>query len=140
MRKICKIFGGDSWKSLDHKIIVNKAVFISGCGDIHPYKNGPIFKDTETVFINRCNKNFTYYWLDKYTFPNINTIYLACHPCDDSVLNRFPKAKFYLSDRFISYKLRGAKDLNSVIIMTDTNIETELENFIEIPLISYSNK
>ena len=104
--KIARILGWQSWNSLTGKIIKNQRVEINGCGDIHPYLNGPIFNGTRTLFLNRCDKNFVYYWLNERRFPNIKTIYLSSHPCEPVVLRRFTGAHIYLSNWFGSYKIR----------------------------------
>ena len=116
-----ELYNNSKWNNLINKqlIVYNKPyVSISGCGDIHPSLY-PIFPNTTTVSINNCNKNFVYYWLDRKTFPNVNTIYLNSHPCSTSVLSRFKNTTIYLSRRFSSYKLKWHPNDNNIHVLNN---------------------
>ena len=123
MNRIAKISGSQSWRNLTGKIVKNRCVEILNCGDIHPYAKGPVFKGTLTVIINSCNKNFVYYWLHQRTFPDVINIYLLSHPCEPTVLRRFPNSNIYLSHDYQQYKTRWANDLNQVNILYENEIQ-----------------
>lgn len=76
------------WYNLRNNIISNKIVHIKNCGDIQPFPNGPIFENAELIYIENCHKNFLFFWLNSYTFPNTKEIYLNTHPCSQYVLYR----------------------------------------------------
>jgi hypothetical protein len=87
----CKVFGKKiEWNSLHNKIVQNDNVILTNFGDIHPFRAplvNPIFK-CKNLFLNKCDKNFVYYWLDKKYFPNLVNVYLGSHPCEYNVLYR----------------------------------------------------
>ncbi|XWV24712.1 hypothetical protein QJ856_gp1071 [Tupanvirus deep ocean] len=115
------------WFGLNKKIIRNENIILEGFDDIYPYNGGPVFMANK-VFIMNCDKNFVYYWLDKSTFPNANTIYLCSHPCEPPVLSRkFNEIK--LLDHYQCYKNRWAFDLDNVKIITQKEINDELSKY-----------
>jgi len=140
MQKVAQIVGHQSWKNLTGKYINNKCVEIRDCGDIHPYRNGPIFKGTETLFMNSCDKNFVYYWLNNQTFPNVKTIYLSSHPCEYPVMRRFPQSQIYLNDWYQRYKTRWADDLTNVNVMKGDEINGKLLEMSAEDLITSERK
>jgi hypothetical protein len=75
----------------DHKLFTNqeKLIFIN-CGDIHPKRDGPIFNCKE-IFLDGNDKNFNFYWIDKYFFPSVQKIYLRGTMAESSCYKRFPK-------------------------------------------------
>lgn len=86
------------WNDLAGKIIHNKTIVLQDLGDIHPFQPGVVCK-CETLFVDRCDKNFVYYWLGNQfhsleeTFPNVKTVYLGSHPCEPSTLYILDKAE-----------------------------------------------
>jgi hypothetical protein len=86
--KTLEIQSSVAWYALGSRRLTQTEVVLSNMGDIHPYQNGPVFEET-TVRLNRCDKNFVFYWLKPSTFPCVKTIHLNSHPCDPSVLWRW---------------------------------------------------
>jgi len=120
MNKIAKIKYNKSFLRFTNKIIKNNNIIISRCQDIEPNKKGPVFINCTTVFFDDCDKNMIYYWMDRYTFPNVENIYLLnTHPCDFDVFRRFndTNVKIYLDKNYSRYKNRWAKENNNVIIL-----------------------
>ncbi len=64
-------------------------------GDISPFSPIPIIK-SENIFMDRCDKNFVFYWLlqQEKVFPDIKFLYLNSHPCEPAILKRLNEAKF----------------------------------------------
>jgi hypothetical protein len=128
--EITRIVGNQAWKSFTGKYIMNKKIVIRKCVDIHPYKDGPVFNCAETIFMDECDKNFVYYWLNEKTFPAIEKVYLLSHPCDPQVFRRFsqsPKTIIYLSDDFGQYKERWAKKQDNIIVLSHVTIKQYLQ-------------
>jgi hypothetical protein len=116
------------WRSLNEKVILNNNVVLTGYGDVHPDRFGPVFM-CKKLWMFHCNKNFVYYWLDRSTFPNLQTVYLNSHPCEESVLHRgFPK--MYLHERFESYKRRWAADRSDVELISETEYQKTLQKLV----------
>jgi hypothetical protein len=122
MQRMAKIIDRN-WHNLTNKRVLNRVVHISKCGDITPYKNGPVFLANK-VFVTDCDKNFVFYWLDKQTFPVATEIYLSSHPCEPFVFNQF--SKLYLSDRFSNYKKRWGHA--GIICVKDQSIEDDIND------------
>ena len=122
--RITQFPASSAWENLYGKTIKNKTIVLDQFGDIHPCSNGPIFTATDLFMLN-CNKNFVYYWMNSYTFPNISTIYLASHPCEIQVFYR-QFNKIYLHENYCSYKNRWAANLDNVHIITDQDLKLEL--------------
>ncbi len=64
------------------------------------------FNPLESVTFNNCNKNFIYYNMDPYIFPNTQYIYLNSHPCESTVFSRFynTNTKIFVSSKYKIYK------------------------------------
>jgi len=75
------------WIKLRGKKILNRNILLTQYGDIHPFP-GIMFPLAENIFIDKCDKNFVYYWADKYTFPSARNLYLRARPCESEVLSR----------------------------------------------------
>src|SRR5687767_14227914 len=119
MNKIATIKYNQSFLKLTNKIVQNNNVMIRECVDIHPYTKAPIFINCNTIFFEKCDKNMIYYWMNTFTFPNVNNIYLLkSHPCDPTVFYRFHNTdtKIYLSQDYLRYKNRWAEGNDNVII------------------------
>lgn len=117
------------WESLKGKTVMNNTVEISGMGDIHPFKNGPIF-DSETVYLTSCDKNFIYYWMNTRNFPKVKTLYLFSHPCEPDVMHRFPDTQIYLGESYLTYKKRWVNDLDNVVLHNPFRPDGESEPLI----------
>jgi hypothetical protein len=76
------------WHGLKNKCITNEWIHINKCGDIWPFKNGPVIK-SKNIFITDCDKNFVRYWLNTDTFPNAKNIFLDITPLEPRILSRF---------------------------------------------------
>lgn len=125
--KIAKLkYYKTEWYNLKSKIIANENIAVYNFGDIHPFENGPVFKNAKKLFVIDCNKNFVYYWINKSTFPNVTDLYLDSHPCDASVFKR----KFnniYVSDNYSSYTDRWSNNSGNLYIFED--IKEYLSNY-----------
>lgn len=95
-------------------------VVFDACGDIHPRKSYVVsFPDAKVVFMNRCDKNFVYYWLRPRVFPNVERIYLFSHPCMPNYLRAFPETtEIYFSKWYEEYKTRWYPSSANIHIMT----------------------
>ena len=83
-------FFGNQFKEVSSAIAKQaKVVDVVDAGDYCFLKNK--FSQTHTLFLNRCDKNFTFYHLCPSIFPNVRKIYLNSHPCEYSVVHRFPR-------------------------------------------------
>ena len=98
-------------------------------GVLHPNTKGPIFTGTK-LFLDACDKNFVYSWLNKDTFPNLQTVYLASHPCEPEILNR-QFNEFYLHDKYEHYKKRWTLNPNNVKIISNNDYIKELSKYLE---------
>ena len=137
---------GQQFVKLSNKVITCPKVIFTQCMDIHPFSKGPIFDHARYVYLDGCNKNFVYYWLNRKTFPNVQKIYLNSHPCQSNVLHRFAKYKandyvtmvgiydqryaipIVLSDNYERYKTRWFKELNNVSTMSNDKMIAEFES------------
>ena len=104
--------GSNLWEKLLGKSIINDTIIIESFGDIHPKLNGPIFTGSK-LFMLGCDKNFVYYHMNKKTFPNVTTVYLASHPCEPDVFRR-KFEQIYLIDDYKHYKEKWAEGLDRV--------------------------
>lgn len=124
MYKIAELCGKKhQFDTLSKSIIKNKIISIKNFANEHPTENGPVFK-SELVFIDKCDKNFIYYWLNKKTFPNAQCIYLACHPCDDVVFKRNLTIKLVDND----FTKRWQKYIPAVNIIKESHYNYLLNN------------
>ena len=135
MNNITIISRNTHFRKLFGKFVYNENVAFRWCGDIKPTKYGPIFSNCKIVFVDNCDKNFVYYWINKRRFPNINSIYIFdTHPCDSEVVNRFydTRIKFYLC---CEYKCRWDKDSDDVILLNSDKMKSLLSSYNEEDLI-----
>src|SRR5436190_23445645 len=78
------------WYSLNNKIIKNRIVHLRSYSDprtMNPLDN-PKFL-CKILFVDQCDKNFVYYFIDKHIFPNVEKLYLSSPIVNDTVLLRF---------------------------------------------------
>jgi hypothetical protein len=91
MKNIIKIFsipriayinGNDALSSLRDTNILNKCVSITNCRfrNIVWEQDMPIFKETNTLFIKKCDQDFPNYRITKKIFPVVKTIYYLDEP------------------------------------------------------------
>ncbi len=98
MSRILKMNGRrQMWSQLQNEIILNNTVHINGFEGIGGM-NRPVFM-CRKLFVDNCDKNFIYYRLNKYSFPNVRELWLASHPTDPEVIHR-PFDKIYLLDQY----------------------------------------
>jgi len=116
-----KLVKGAEWYDLKGKSFNEPIVNLENCGDIHPFKDGPVFKRAHTLYINRCDKNFVYYWIEEKVFPSAKVIYLNSHPCDPRVFHRFKSATIFLNKRYQHYKERWAPNRENIVINLKTD-------------------
>lgn len=121
------------WNALKKKRINNKVVILGNFGDIHPFRNGPVFM-AETVYIEWCDKNFIYYWIDETTFPHAKELYLMAHPCEPETLWR-EFNHIYLTERFFQYKQRWAPEQDNVTMMEENAIKDLVASYEEEDII-----
>jgi hypothetical protein len=121
--------GGRSfWESLKGKTITNNIVILNRYGDIHPYSDGPKFLANK-LYVRACDKNFVYYWINRYTFPNVKDLYLLSHPCEPTVLHRAFE-RIYLSEGdYNHYKERWASEKDNITSVKMDDIIKEIETY-----------
>ena len=66
-------------------IIRNKNILLSECWNSFMCAT---FPNAETLFIDKCEKNFVFYNFNTLYFPNVKHVYINCHPCESRVLHR----------------------------------------------------
>jgi hypothetical protein len=98
-------------------------VILRNMGNIHPFRDGPIFERAHTVYVEGCDKNFVYYWCDERTFPSAIDVHLNSHPCDPDVLWRWHIGAtiIWLGRRYAEYKGRWANNRDAVKIVQEDN-------------------
>lgn len=131
IKKTASIIGSDTFRFLRKHKIKNEIVSVEQCYNIYPFNQGPIFQNTEIVFIRSCDKNFLYHWMNQKTFPFLTNVFLISNPCDPEMFDRFPNTNFYLSD----YYKQGEKATNNIILvphkkMIDIANDLQIENLI----------
>ncbi len=99
---VSKAFNPKSWEDLKGKTVVNESVVLARYGDIRPFANGPVF-NCENLFVEECDENFVYYWVNQRTFPKAKNVYLNSHPCEFTVFLR----KFEMIYLHESYRRHG---------------------------------
>lgn len=135
--------GWEVWKDLSGRVIHNKTIVLQDLGDIHPFKPGVVCK-CDTLIVDRCDKNFVYYWLTNpfrdlnSTFPDVKTIYLGSHPCEPSTLQSLhlsPTTITYLHEHYATYHRRwlGNRDFipqpgKGVVMITREDYSKVLSN------------
>jgi hypothetical protein len=92
-------------------------VHVVGCPDIFYFVRQTPFPNVLSVTFERCNKNFVFYHLQEGWFPKAKEIYLLSHPCEPSVLHRFPTATFHLGKDMEMYKNRWAPNRKNLFIV-----------------------
>jgi len=122
--------GHKQFESLKNEKIDKNVVVFTDMGDIHPY-DGPTFNCT-TVILNKCDKNFVYYWLNASVFTNVENIFLLSHPCEPVVFSRWYNIErsyknrsipnIYLAYYYDRYKNRWASEMDNVNILNEKEI------------------
>ena len=102
-----------SWALLRHTIVPNKTVLLTGLTDTFITYGHPIF-ECSTLFVDNCDKEWTFRHLNRYRFPHLHTLWLNSHP-EHMLLN-------ILRDTNRVYLTRKYKVMNDVEIQLN-NIE-----------------
>lgn len=120
------------WNSLKNKMITENFVILEQMGDIHPTKLKPQL-NCETLVVNRCDKNFVYYWVHANIFINVKNIFLLSHPCEPFLFSRWYNIQqyypnrtipnIYLANNYKQYKNRWASDMKNVYVLDDNEIK-----------------
>jgi hypothetical protein len=114
-----------AWMNLRGQRPTHAVVRVKGLGDIHPFRDGPVFENAHTIHIDRCDKNFVYYWVNHITFPKAINVYLNSHPCDSAVLWSWKDGEttIWLANRFADYKTRWADKRDCVKVLPPEEAE-----------------
>ena len=139
MNKIVNIKYNKSFLELANKIVKNDNIIISRCNDIHPWMRGPIFINCKTVFFEKCDENMIFYWMNKFTFPNVCDIYLLdSNPPDSNFFSRFydTKIEIYLTEDYSRYKNRLAQENDNVFVLNCNQMTKLINNYIEEDVIT----
>lgn len=80
-----------------HRVCTNRAVALRGAPD---GMRGVTFPYARVVVMDACDKNFVYYHLRPETFPSAEAVVLHSHPCEATVLYRFPGAAVYVTEHW----------------------------------------
>jgi len=111
--------GWETLKRVDHF-----QCFLIQLGDIHPFYPGPVI-NCPMVVIDRCDKNFVYYWLNRETFPYMKRLVLGSHPCEPKVIAFLEEeakngTQIYIKEHWERYVIRwGYNPTNIKIISND---------------------
>lgn len=128
--KIAKITGS-LWPKVARRNVLNENVLIKGFDfDIQAEipSRSPIFRNAKNVFMLECDKNAVYYLVGTLTFPRMQNLYLASHPCESKVF-RSTNANIFVWDHYKYYaKNWGGKRYNDTIKCIGL---AEIENLIE---------
>jgi hypothetical protein len=116
-----------NWHDLQNKRIYNTNIILTRYGDIHPFYDGPVFT-CKNLFLDHCDKNFIYYWLNRRTFPNVQNVYLGSHPCKPNVLRR-DFAQIHLHEAYRNYKKKWAHENNNIQIITEEKYDEMIQYY-----------
>ncbi len=94
-------------------------------------KNWPRF-NCEVLMVRKWNKNGVYYNLDLEKFPKVKQIIFDSHPCEPSVLFRFPGVEWITRMPPPSYFIRYADELIHTIL-PDSEFEALDKHLITSP-------
>lgn len=134
MDKICKIVGSSSLRNLARKQVHNDIALIKNVGfENHKFINHPEFL-SKHIFVEGCDKNYVYYYVNHTNFPNLEELYLMSHPCEPNTLWRFYNKKVYLSDFYKNYKKRWAPENENLIILSHDEMLNMLNSYKEEPV------
>lgn len=114
-----------SLESLKGKTIYNHTVILQEFGSNDPSEDKPVFK-CKVLFLDKCDKNFVCFWLDRAIFPNVTDVYINSHPCEPYVLNR-DLGDVYLHQRYETYKHRWWPESNNIKIISDMDYQKLLD-------------
>lgn len=119
--------------------IRNKVVEFKNMCDISYLSSNIEFVQAEIVFINACDKAFSYHYLTKNNFPNLKEIWFNSY-FDIQVLDRF-KIPIYFSTQYASLSFPlSIKDESSWIhtsltLVSEDRIKSELNKYKEEKLL-----
>jgi hypothetical protein len=127
--RIAYIDGKHALGALRNVHILNKTISISNCHGNHIICRAvmPIFKETETLFLKNCDKDFLNEWINKTTFPQIKTIYYLDRPCERYFIeSSFPNTEIYVLDYYQFYKYFPHNHNNAIFETDEVTLETIL--------------
>jgi hypothetical protein len=116
------------WKSLVNStngVYKHSVVRLSNYGDVLTTRRKIVFL-ADVVFVEKCNRNFVYHWVNLMTFPNAKKLYLASDPCQADVLMR-QFDHIYLHEKYAKYKEAWVKNGDWVTIISEETYIKELE-------------
>lgn len=114
-----EILSGNAWWNLRGQTLDHDVVVMRGIPGLLPDRDVPVFPKAHTIRIEKCDKNFVFYWCNERTFPNVVDVHLDSHPCEPCVLYRWPNngaTTIWLSSCRADYKRRWAKEREQVKI------------------------
>ena len=88
------------------------------------------FPNCKVLFVDRCEKNFVYFYIRKRTFPNLEEVFLACSPCEPQIFYEGFK-KIHLTKNYERYKERWAKNNDTVDVISEEQFKEELAKYKE---------
>ena len=114
--------------------INNSCVALINYGNIHPFISSPVFQCCE-LYLDHCDKNFVRSFLKQQTFPNLKTVFIRSHPCDNYVLNNSWMKKnqievFLVENYFNWYKDRWWYDIQYIKEISNEDYESCLTRFV----------
>lgn len=116
------------WYKLEGKVFLNKNVFLGGlfCCSAGVRVS---FPNCKTLFVDKCDKNFVYFYIDKRRFPNVEEVYLNASPCDSKIF--YEGFKIHLTENYKRYKERWASRDDKVDVITEEQFNQELAKYKE---------
>lgn len=88
----------------------------------------PIFK-CKTLFLDKCDKNFVCFWLEKNIFPNTENIYIGSHPCEPYTLNRDDMGNMFLHNNYQRFKHMWWPNCDNVKMISDQDYQKLLDSY-----------
>ena len=87
-----RVIGTSAWRGLQG-VCIPKVVHVDFMNifDMQCLSNSPVFPDVQSLSVRSCDKNWSYYHIDKRIFPQAQQVILFSHPCEFPVVYRFPR-------------------------------------------------
>ncbi|AKI80579.1 hypothetical protein QJ850_gp120 [Acanthamoeba polyphaga mimivirus] len=120
------------WGVLNHKTLKNETVVLEKYNEINS-SIGPVFH-CKNLFVDSCDKDFVYFFINKKFFPNVRKLYLASNPCSPEVLWR-DFDTIYLTEIFSHYKNQWANNYKNVKIIPNNEFFYELQDYVPEKII-----
>ncbi|AMQ10992.1 hypothetical protein [Brazilian marseillevirus] len=97
---------------------------VSLLGTSHNCPRGVSFPKCRILFVERCEKNFFFFFVNKRNFPSLEEVWLFSHPCESNIFYmQIPKV--YLVGHYQSYKKWRNCPETQVIDKTQKEFEDE---------------